>query len=48
MQMELNKKLRLLRKDKGYTLKDLKEKTGLSLTFLSEIERGVLTLRLKP
>jgi transcriptional regulator with XRE-family HTH domain len=40
MQMELNKKLRLFRKQKGLTLKDLKDLTGLSLPFLSEIERG--------
>jgi transcriptional regulator with XRE-family HTH domain len=38
--MELNKRLRLLRKQKGLTLKDLKDSTGLSLPFLSEIERG--------
>lgn len=38
--MELNKRLRLLRKQKNMTLKELKEATGLSLPFLSEVERG--------
>lgn len=38
--MELNKRLRLLRKQMNMTLKDLKDETGLSLPFLSEVERG--------
>lgn len=38
--MELNKRLRLLRKQRKLTLENLQESTGLSLPFLSEIERG--------
>lgn len=37
----LDRRLRLLRIEKGLTLKELALETGLSLPFLSEIERGV-------
>ena len=38
--MAVGRKLRELRKDYRYTLKDVKEKTGLSISFLSDVERG--------
>ena len=36
--------LRALRKGKELTLKDVSSKTGLSVSFLSEIERGKVGL----
>jgi transcriptional regulator with XRE-family HTH domain len=39
--MELLKKLRKIRKKQGLTLKDLAAKSGLSSTYLSQIERGM-------
>ncbi|KYH31866.1 helix-turn-helix domain-containing protein [Neomoorella mulderi] len=38
----LGDKIRLVRQEKGLSLKDLSAKTGISFTYLSEIERGVL------
>lgn len=39
--MKLSKKLKIIRKQRGYTLKTLSQKTGLSVSFLSDVERGV-------
>ncbi|MFF2876425.1 helix-turn-helix domain-containing protein [Gottfriedia sp. NPDC057991] len=41
---EIYKRIKELRKQKDYTLKDLSEKTGLSVSFLSQIERGATSL----
>lgn len=38
--LTLGDKLRALREERGLTLKELGEQSGLSLTYLSEIERG--------
>lgn len=38
----LGDKIRMARQEKGLSLKDLSAKTGISFTYLSEIERGVL------
>ena len=38
--LEVGSQLRQARRLRGLTLKDLSERTGLSLRFLSEIERG--------
>lgn len=38
--MEIGEKLKVLRKQKSITLKRLSEETGLSIGFLSNIERG--------
>ena len=38
--MSVGRKLRELRKTYHYTLKDVKERTGLSISFLSDVERG--------
>lgn len=38
----LGDKLRALREDRGLTLRELGEQSGLSLTYLSEIERGTV------
>lgn len=38
--MELGTKLRMLRKSRGYTLSDVSKETDLSVSFLSDIERG--------
>ncbi len=40
--VNLGDKLRALREDKNLTLKELGEQSGLSLTYLSEIERGTV------
>lgn len=40
--IKLGEKLRALREDRGLTLKELGEQSGLSLTYLSEIERGTV------
>lgn len=37
---EISENIKMLRKQAGMTLKDLSEKTGLSVGFLSQIERG--------
>ena len=39
--MELPKKIRKLRKEQGLTLKNLAVRSGLSSTYLSQIERGL-------
>lgn len=41
---EVCKEIKRLRKSKGYTLKDLSERTGLSVSFLSQLERGTSSL----
>ncbi|MGO0063157.1 helix-turn-helix domain-containing protein [Brevibacillus fluminis] len=41
---EIYKRIRDLRKQHDYTLKDLSEKTGLSVSFLSQVERGATSL----
>ncbi|HKL41521.1 MAG TPA: cupin domain-containing protein [Clostridia bacterium] len=41
---KISKKIRALRKSKDLTLKDLSEKTELSISFLSQVERGDSTL----
>lgn len=38
--MQLGVMLRTLRKEKGYTLADVSNRTGLSVSFLSDAERG--------
>ncbi len=45
--MNIGKRVRKLRKEKKWTLKEMKEKTGLSISFLSDIERGVSNPSLK-
>lgn len=37
---KIGEKIKSLRFEKGMTLKDLSLKTGLSISFLSQIERG--------
>ncbi|ABO50086.1 Cupin 2, conserved barrel domain protein [Desulforamulus reducens MI-1] len=41
---EIFEKVRTLRNQKNMTLKDLSEKTGLSVSFLSQVERGTSSL----
>ncbi|WP_134698659.1 helix-turn-helix domain-containing protein [Ammoniphilus sp. YIM 78166] len=41
---EIYKKIKDLRKQHDMTLKDLSEKTGLSISFLSQVERGSTSL----
>lgn len=41
---DIHKKVKNLRLEKGLTLKELSEETGLSLSFLSQIERGASSL----
>ncbi|MGY3717649.1 helix-turn-helix domain-containing protein [Sutcliffiella cohnii] len=41
---EVTDKIRLLRTEQKLTLKDLSEKTGLSVSFLSQVERGSSSL----
>ena len=40
-------KLRIIRKSKGLTLKEVSDKTGVSLCYISEIERGISNPSLK-
>ena len=40
--MKLGERLRLIRKQHKLTLKDLKERSDLSVPYLSDIERGVV------
>ncbi|WP_432663091.1 XRE family transcriptional regulator [Wukongibacter baidiensis] len=42
--IEISKEIRRIRKMKDITLKELSEKTGLSVSFLSQIERGVSSM----
>lgn len=44
MQKEIGEKINALRNTKGFTLKDLGEKTGLSVGFLSQAERGLTSI----
>ncbi len=39
--MDIGKRIRKLRKEMKWTLKDMSKRTGLSISFLSDIERGV-------
>ena len=41
---EISKKIRSLRKEKNMTLKELSEKTGLSISFLSQVENNTSSL----
>ncbi|GGG15531.1 DNA-binding protein [Lysinibacillus alkalisoli] len=41
---DIHLKIKALRQEQSLTLKDLSEKTGLSLSFLSQIERGASSL----
>lgn len=41
---EVYKEIKRLRQSNGYTLKDLSNKTGLSISFLSQVERGSSSL----
>lgn len=41
---DIHLKIKALRQEKGLTLKDMSEQTGLSLSFLSQIERGASSL----
>lgn len=41
---EIHRKIKSLRLENGLTLKDLSKETGLSLSFLSQIERGASSL----
>ncbi|MGA5691601.1 helix-turn-helix domain-containing protein [Cytobacillus pseudoceanisediminis] len=41
---EIYKKIKDLRLQKGYTLKELSERTELSISFLSQVERGATSL----
>ncbi len=43
---EIGKKIKTIRKEKEITLKVLSEKTDLSISFLSQVERGVSSLTL--
>lgn len=44
MKEELGQKINEIRNSKGMTLKDLSEKTGLSVGFLSQVERGLTSI----
>ncbi len=46
MSENLGNKIKVQRKKKLYTLKDLSDKTGLSTGFLSQLERGLTTVAL--
>jgi transcriptional regulator with XRE-family HTH domain len=41
---EVSKKIRELRLEKKFTLKDLSERTGLSISFLSQVERAASSI----
>lgn len=41
---EIYKKIKDLRQQRGWTLKDLSERTELSISFLSQVERGATSL----
>ena len=40
--MKLGERLRLIRQDHGLTLRDLNERAGLSVPYLSGLERGIV------
>lgn len=42
--MDIGKKIRILRSKRGMTLKELSEKSDLSIGFLSQLERGLNTI----
>ncbi len=44
MELDIGKKIKELRIEKGFTLRDLGEKTNLSIGFLSQLERGLTTI----
>ena len=44
MEQEISQRIRELRKKKNITLKELGEKTDLSASFLSQVERGVSSM----
>lgn len=44
MNDSIGKMIKNLRNGKGYTLKDMSEKTGLSTGFLSQLERGITSV----
>lgn len=44
MALDIGKKLKSLRQEKNYTLRTLGEKTGYSIGFLSQLERGLTTV----
>lgn len=44
MQKEIGIKINALRNSKNFTLKDLSEKTNLSVSFLSQAERGLTSI----
>ena len=44
--IDIGTKIKKYRKDKKYTLKMLSEQTGLSIGFLSQLERGMTTMQL--
>ena len=46
MEQEISRKIRETRKSLGITLKELSEKTQLSISFLSQVERGVCSMTL--
>lgn len=41
--MKIGNKIRLLRKRKGITLKEISERTGFSVSFISQLERDVVS-----
>lgn len=41
---KISKKIRKIRREKNMTLKELSEKTGLSVSFLSQVERGISSM----
>ena len=41
---EISEKIRTLRRENNLTLKELSEKTGLSISFLSQVENGTSSL----
>lgn len=43
----IGKKLKLLRKERKLTLKSLAEQTGVSISFLSQVERGKSSVTLE-
>lgn len=45
--MDIGKRIRKLRKERKWTLKEMNKRTGLSISFLSDIERGVSNPSLK-
>ena len=42
----VSKKIRKIRREKNITLKELSEKTELSVSFLSQFERGISSITL--